>query len=272
MSKQDQDMHKFHMACVLSISRLLESRCQSLFAGLIEAQRWARDEVAKEKTAWANKAETDSLLAEAQESLQKATAKLLSIQRQHQEQCEELIEEKSALLVGLEDEQTETAELHHEQKSKEATITRLTIEVQTFTSGNKALAESIDELNEKLAAAKSKSKADIAKWATDGQRLKNDVTRSQQKELQTKTERDAVNEAINQVCTEEEEFKQWTISKRSAFSTSLSNRLFSRITAEELTSIIRDQSRGQSSSSGRKGLGSDTEVRQKSTRTTSGQQ
>ena len=38
MSKQDQDMDKFHMARVLSISRLLESRCQSLFAGLIEAQ------------------------------------------------------------------------------------------------------------------------------------------------------------------------------------------------------------------------------------------
>ena len=58
------------------------------------------DEAAKKKTTRANKAETDSLLAQAQESfLQKATAKLQSIQRQHQEQCEELIEEKSGLLV-----------------------------------------------------------------------------------------------------------------------------------------------------------------------------
>ena len=142
--------------------------------------------------------------------MQKATAKLQSIQRQHQEQCEELIEEKSGLLVGLEDEQTVTAKLRHELKSKEAAITRLTIEVQTLISGNKALAKSIDELHEKLAAAESKSKADTAKWATERQRLKDDVTRSQQKELQVKTERDAANEAINQVRTEEEEFKQWT--------------------------------------------------------------
>ena len=72
------------------------------------------------------KTETDSLLAEAQESLQKATAKLQSIQRQHKEQCEELLEEKSGLLVGLEDGKTVTAELHHERKSKEAAIARLT--------------------------------------------------------------------------------------------------------------------------------------------------
>ena len=101
MRYQDQDLHKFHMAHVVSISRLLESRCQSLFAGLIEAQRWARDEAAKKKATRAAK----------------ATAKLESIQRQHQEQCEELMEKKSGLLVGLEDEQTVTAELRHERKS-----------------------------------------------------------------------------------------------------------------------------------------------------------
>ena len=208
MSKQDQDLHKFHMARVLSISRLLESRCQSLFDGLIEAQRLAREEAAKKKAARAAKAEMDSLLAEAQASLQKATAKLGAIQRQHKEQCEELMDEKSGLLVGLEDEQTVTAELRHEQKNKEAAITRLTIEVQTLNSGNKALAKSIDELHEKLAAPESTSKADAAKWATERQRLKDDATRSQQKALQAKTERDAANEAINQVRTEEEEFKQ----------------------------------------------------------------
>ena len=52
------------------------SRCQSLFEGLIEAQRWALDKAAKKKAARAAKAETDSLVAEAQESLQRATAKL----------------------------------------------------------------------------------------------------------------------------------------------------------------------------------------------------
>ncbi len=41
----------------------------------------------------------------------------------------------------------------HALKSKEATISRLTTEVQTLTSGNKALTKSIDELHEKLAAA-----------------------------------------------------------------------------------------------------------------------
>ena len=105
------------------------------------------------------------------------------------------------MLMGLEDEQTVTAELRHEQKSKEVAITRLSIEVQTLTSGNKALAK--DALHEKLAAAESKSKADTAKWATERQRLKDDVTRSQQKELQAKTERDAANEAINQVRTDQ---------------------------------------------------------------------
>jgi len=68
-----------------------------------------------------------------------------------------LIDEKSGLLVGLGDEQTVSAELRHALKSKEATINRLTTEVQTLTSGNKALATSIDELHEKLAAAESKS-------------------------------------------------------------------------------------------------------------------
>ena len=61
-----------------------------------------------------------------------------------------------------------------------------------------------DELHEKLADAESKSKADTAKLATEHQRLKEtDVTRSQQKELQAKTERDAANEAINQVRTDQ---------------------------------------------------------------------
>jgi hypothetical protein len=110
------------------------------------------------------------------------------------------------------------SKLRHALKSKEATINRLTTEVQ-----NKALAKSIDELHEKLAAAESKSKADTAKWATERQRLKEDVTRSQQKELQAKTERDVANEAINQVRTKEDEFKQWTISKRSAYPTSSGN-------------------------------------------------
>ena len=71
--------------------------------------------------------------------------------------------------MGLEDEQTVIAKLCHEQKSKEATIARLTIEVQTLT-----LTIGIEELHENLAAAESKSK-----------------------------ERDASNEAINQVRTEE---------------------------------------------------------------------
>jgi hypothetical protein len=53
------------MGRVLSISRLLESRCQSLFEGIIEAQQWARDEAAKKKAARASEAETNSLLAEA---------------------------------------------------------------------------------------------------------------------------------------------------------------------------------------------------------------
>ena len=39
MGKQDQDKFKFQMTRVLSISRLLESRCQSLFEGLIEEQQ-----------------------------------------------------------------------------------------------------------------------------------------------------------------------------------------------------------------------------------------
>ena len=74
-----------------------------------------------------------------------------------------------------------TAELRHERKSKEAAITRLNIEVQTLTRGNKALTDTSDKLHEKLAAAESKSKAETAEG------------RCHAKELQTKTERDAAN-------------------------------------------------------------------------------
>lgn len=67
----------------------------------------------KKKAVREANAETDSLLAEAQESLQEATAKLL--------------EEKGALLVALDDEQTSSTGLRHERKSKEATIAQLSI-------------------------------------------------------------------------------------------------------------------------------------------------
>ena len=90
--------------------------------------------------------------------------------------------------------------------------------------------------HEKLTAAESKSKADTEKWTTERQR---------QKELQAKTERDAANEAINQVCTEEEEFKQWTNCKRSYYPTNSGNRLFSRSAAEELTPVQDEKASGR---------------------------
>ena len=99
--------------------------------------------------------------------------------------------------------------------------------------------------------------------------LKDDVTRSPQKELQAKTERDAANEAINQVRTEEEEFKQRTISKRSAYPTSSGNRLFS------LAGSPRPGVEKASDQTFRCHLGLErpsTEVRQTSTRITPGQQ
>ena len=101
--------------------------------------------------------------------------------------------------------------------------------------------------HEKLAAAESKSKADTEKWTTERQRLKDVFARSQQKELQAKkvSERDAANEAINQVCTEEEEFKQWTNRKRSYYPTNSGNRLFSRSAAEELTPVQDERASGR---------------------------
>ena len=123
--------------------------------------------------------------AEAQESLQEATAKLKSIKCQHQEQCAKLLEEKGALLVALDDEQTSSTGLRYERKSKEATIAR----------GSKALAEGIDELHEKLAATESKSKTDTEKWATE-RRHREVVAQAQSKELRAKM-------AINQVCVED---------------------------------------------------------------------
>ena len=133
--------------------------------------------------------------AEAQESLQEATAKLKSIKCQHQEQCAKLLEEKGALLVALDDEQTSSTGLRHERKSKEATIAQLSIQVQTLTRGSKALAEGIDELHEKLAATESKSKTDTEKWATE-RRHREVVAQAQSKELRAKM-------AINQVCVED---------------------------------------------------------------------
>ena len=95
-----------------------------------------------------------------QESLQEATAKLKSIKCQHQEQCAELLEEKGALLVALDDELTSSTGLRHERKSKKATIAQLSIQVQTLTRGSKAPAKAIDEEHEKLVVTESKSKAD----------------------------------------------------------------------------------------------------------------
>ena len=52
MSIEDQDRYKFQMFRVLSVTRLLEARCQGLFTGLIDAQRCcAREKVAKKKKA-----------------------------------------------------------------------------------------------------------------------------------------------------------------------------------------------------------------------------
>jgi len=113
------------------------------------------------------------------------------------------LEEKGALLVALDDELTSSTGLRHERKSKKATIVQLSIQVQTLTRGSKALAEGIDKLHEKLAAAESKNKTDTEKWASV-------VAQAQRKELRAKM-------AINQVCREEEEFKQWTICRRSAY-------------------------------------------------------
>ena len=75
-----------------------------------------------------------------------------------------MLEEKGALLVVYDDEKTTSDGLRHERKSKKATIAQLSIQVQILTRGNKALADGIDELHEKLAAAESKSKTDTEKW------------------------------------------------------------------------------------------------------------
>jgi hypothetical protein len=42
MSVEDQDRFKFQMSRALSVSRLLEARCQDLFIGLVDAQRCVR--------------------------------------------------------------------------------------------------------------------------------------------------------------------------------------------------------------------------------------
>ena len=49
MSIEDQDRFKFQISRVLSITRLLETRCQGLFTGLIDAQR-RKKKIAKETT------------------------------------------------------------------------------------------------------------------------------------------------------------------------------------------------------------------------------
>ena len=51
MSIEDQDRYKFQLSRVLSITRLLETRCQGLFTGLIDAQHSSREKIAKKKKA-----------------------------------------------------------------------------------------------------------------------------------------------------------------------------------------------------------------------------
>ena len=81
MSIEDQDRFKFQMSRVLSITRLLKTRCQGLFIGLIDAQRNGREEIAKKKKARREGEEMKSELAEAKSALEKAISTLASVRR-----------------------------------------------------------------------------------------------------------------------------------------------------------------------------------------------
>ena len=111
MSIEDQDRFKFQMTRVLSITRLLETRCQGLFIGLIDAQRNGRKEIAKKKKKARKKREEMRLeLAEAKSDLAKAASSLASVRQEYFEQQEELNDDKIALGVLLDEERSAPAE------------------------------------------------------------------------------------------------------------------------------------------------------------------
>ena len=86
MAIEDQDRFKFQMSRVLSITRLLESRCQGLFIRLIDAQRNGREEIAKKKKYLKEREEMRAELAEAKLDLAKAASTLASVRQQYFEQ------------------------------------------------------------------------------------------------------------------------------------------------------------------------------------------
>jgi hypothetical protein len=88
MSIEDQDRYKFQMSRVLSITRLLETRYQGLFTGLIDAQKKEEGHAKKSQIRRARKKreEMRSELAEAKSDLEKAVSTLTSVRQQYFEQ------------------------------------------------------------------------------------------------------------------------------------------------------------------------------------------
>ena len=226
MSIEDQDRFKFQMSRVLSVSRLLEARCQGLFTGLIDAQRCARDEAAKKKKARKEKEEMKTEVEQQQESQ----------------------EEKTALKVMFDDEQVMAAGLRHDLKRAEASIAHLNTRLTDLNSDKDA---SLNNLQIKLAAAAVTEATSMVKWYAERQQLRDEIARAQREERRAKQDRDEAKETIRRARMEHDGNRQ------SANPTSPSDHLFCRSSREE-TTPVRGHPDRHSSASGQKALGSDT--------------
>ena len=190
MSIEDQERFKFQMSRVLSITRLLETRCQGLFTGLIDAQRNDRKEIAKKKKARKERVEMRLELAEAKSDLAKSASTLASVRQQYFEQQEELNDDKIALGVLLDEERSTAYDLRQNLKKTEASIACLNTKLSALESGARDKKAVRNDLQMKLTAAAAAEATSMSKWNAEQQQLRDEIARAQREERRAKQPRE----------------------------------------------------------------------------------
>ena len=153
-SIEDQDRFKFQMSRVLSITRLLEMRCNG------------REEIAKKKKKKARKEREDMRveLAEAKSYFTKAAFTLASVRQQYFEQQEELHDDKIALGVLLDEERSAAYDLRQNLKKAEASNAYLNTKLSALESGARDKDAVHNNMQMKLTADAAAEATSMSKW------------------------------------------------------------------------------------------------------------
>ena len=175
MNGGDQNRFVFQMTRVLSITRLLEVRCQGLFSGLIDAQRIGKEETAKKKKARKEREEMRLELTAAQADIAKAASTLASVRQQYFEQQEELHDDKIALGVVLDVERSAAYDLRQNLKKAQISIAYLNTTLSALESGARDKVAVHNDLQMKLTAAAAAEATAMTKWDKERQDLRDEM-------------------------------------------------------------------------------------------------